>query len=269
MSDSIYTHSGKLGMAPIVWPVIFIPCAVVLSAAYAYLDVYIPLGGYVSFILLAGYVFGLGIVSAFAVKVAKCRSTTAAGFLGFLGGLFALYASWLIFLYALINKFDEEGIGLVPLLIHPGAMWQTILLINKEGWFSIRGSTPTGAVLGTFWVIEAVAILGGMIFLSGMRIRHEIFCETCSRWLPVFEKRMYKPPTETHAGNFNEVEPAALLRLEEMQESNFPAVRCEFLVCNTCGAKGLRYKYVELVTDKEGKTSEKSTNYKHLLKAPA
>ncbi len=181
---NIYKHSGRWGNAWLVLPLFGLVGSVVGSILYAYADVYIPVAGYFSVVLTAGFAFVVGVAASMGASVGKCRSVRLTHFLGFFVGVFALYCSWVAFVYVLFRRDlpDEVDIGLLQLFMSPAALWQFILLINESGWYSISSTTPTGSTLWAFWAIEAVIVIGGASFAAGTGIAGEVFCETCSRW---------------------------------------------------------------------------------------
>ena len=71
---AVYQHSGRLGSGVVVVPVAAVIAAVVLSFAYAYADVYSPIAGYVSIILVAVF----GGATGERVKTRSRRSTSSA-----------------------------------------------------------------------------------------------------------------------------------------------------------------------------------------------
>ena len=81
-TGAVYTHSGKLGLGPIVVPIGAFISAVALGIAYAYVVVYVPLVGYLSLIFVACFAGGLGLSVAYLGFLARCRSV---GFLRLAG----------------------------------------------------------------------------------------------------------------------------------------------------------------------------------------
>jgi len=73
-TPEFYKHSGRLGSAPIVVPLVGIVAGFVLALAYAYADVYIPIAGWISFILTVGFTAGVGISVSAAAGMAESAS---------------------------------------------------------------------------------------------------------------------------------------------------------------------------------------------------
>lgn len=186
MIDGIntYRHSGRLGYGIIVIPVVGIVAALLLGVTYAYADVYIPIAGYVSFILTLIFAAAVGYCVSKAAVIGSCRSTGFVHLMGFLVSLLALYTSWVAFTYALISRDApaELEVSAARLFMAPAAVWKIVLLVNEAGWYSIRGGTPKGTVLWIFWTIEAVMVIGIVLAMSASGIGGRVFCERCGRW---------------------------------------------------------------------------------------
>lgn len=269
MAHRVYVKSGNSGSAFVLWPAIALPAAAALSAAYAYALVYIPLGGYVNFLLLAGFVLGVGGASSAALKVAKCRNDAVATLLGVVGGLFALAASWVFFLYALINKDGQIHVDLADLSAEPTGCWELIRSINEQGWYTIGGFTPSGAVLWVLWAIEAIAVVFCAAVLSRAATRTAVFCETCGVWAPVAEtKRLRTPPEGAAAATFAQSDVERLLTLPDAEESANTFVRRETLRCAGCrGTAAYRFALVEGKIGKKGELEFETTEHDTLVVA--
>ena len=186
MNESIntYRHSGRTGYGIIVIPIVGIVVALILGVAYAYAVVYIPIAGYVSFVLTLIFAAAVGYCVSKSAVVALCRSPGFVHLLGFLISVLALYTSWVAFTYALVSR-DAEAeleVSAAQWFLTPALVWDIALVINKNGWYSISGGTPKGVVLWIFWAIEAVMVIGIVVAMSGTGISGRVFCERCGRW---------------------------------------------------------------------------------------
>ena len=258
-----YKHSGRLGSGPIVGPLIGIVAASVLAIAYAYADVYIPVAGYFSVVLTVAFAGGVGYAISKAMVAAKCRSTGFAKFLGFVVGLIALYFSWAAFVFVLIQRdlSAEMEVSLIKLFLNPEAVWNIVLLVNADGWYSIRGGTPSGVTLWIFWGIEAVIIAGGISLISGMGIADLVFCERCHRWCDMTEgfMRLGFPPDENLMARLAAGELSALGELPVVPVTATPYVRIDLGRCKSCS--DMASWQATLITHeqtKEGKLEEKT-----------
>lgn len=182
MEGLYYKHSGRF-----TWPGVFAGlvagslAGLVLGYVYAYVILYIPLAGYVTFILTGGFGLLQGVAVAGALKWQKVRNPGLAGVVLFLTTTVAFYFSWAVWVYAFIRRAEGE-VSLLALVLQPGAMWETIRFINANGAWSIRGSTPTGVILWTFWGLEAAIIFGVALWAGLSWINKEPFCERCDKW---------------------------------------------------------------------------------------
>jgi hypothetical protein len=181
-TELYYQHSGKYDAGGLLTALLGgIAAAVILSFAYAYLLLYIPLAGYVTLLLTGGYGFLLGLVMAFLMKRGKVRNPGAAVGVTLLVSLVGLYSSWAVWVYAFLRR-AEVDVDLVSVFLQPGALWNAISLINADGAWTIRNWSPTGGTLWFFWGLEAVIILGAACLVLYGAITKDPFCEGCGTW---------------------------------------------------------------------------------------
>lgn len=180
-----YALSGAPGRALIVGPIFGLMLAGILAAAYAYILVYSPIVGYVNVLFVGGFAFGLMMGSQWLATFGKCRSRLFMTLLGGFIGVVALYSSWVIFEYALFNRFSEGfDVSLGTLFLQPQAVWLLLQDINEQGWYSLGSLTPSGTLLWVLWGIEALVIVGAGVLGGSVALEDEIFCEACQLWCP-------------------------------------------------------------------------------------
>jgi hypothetical protein len=233
-----------------------------LSIAYAYVDVYSPIVGYISLAFVVFFAFGVGWTVSKLGYIAHCRSLTFMGLAGLGTGLLALYVSWAAFEYVLLARNDESfTASLMDVIRSPGAVWETAKVINREGWYSIKGWTPKGGALWAFWGIEAAIIVGFSALFAGHAILEQVYCERCGRWCTAKRdvKRLGLPQSDDQLAQLqpNNLEPLASLGRASPRQN--PFVRLDTWLCEKCKrTAAVQAKVVTIVTDKEGKPEEKT-----------
>ena len=254
-----YSHSGKLGLGPVVVPLVGVVTSLILSLVYAYISVYSPIVGIVSVLVLMGYGFGLVLALSLAARLSKVRNTGFLSLVGALVGLFAVYSSWAAFMAVVLSKSGLEGVTYMGMLTSPEALWEGVKLINDNGWFSVKGSTPTGGVLWALWGVEALVIFGAGFFGGVIAISDSVFCEGCQEWAEEVE-----PPARFAITD----DPALLERAAEADLDALAALPCtlpvlgaylqtELLRCETCDKTAtLQVKLVKTTINDKGEESE-------------
>lgn len=265
----IYQHSGKYGFAPALFLAVGIPLLFILSVLYSYITLYNPIAGYLTLLILAGYVFISGAGISFLLKYGKSRNKTFVIAASVIGGLLALYFAWVIFLYALTNRLGGGGANFLGLLLDPFAVWNAMVLINKTGWYKIFGTTPSGVVLWIMWGIEAVVIVLGIAFIGSLAIDDEMFCEQCDTWCEVSETKHLKVPPEHIPTKASGINVLTLNSLETAESTTTrPVITAELLKCQTCPTcKGWRYKFVDSEIDDDGNEKDKAVTIPGIVAA--
>lgn len=185
-SEIYYRHSGKFSLpGTAVSLVVSAVAGALLAFVYSYVILYIPLVGYVTFLLSGGFGALVGIVTARALKWGKVRNTWVALAVTAATALLAWDISWAVWIYAAFRQ-AEVDVSLVEIFLQPGVLWEVIQEVNKEGAWTIgSGFSPTGLALWIFWGIEALLILGAAFYFAWDRSRDEVFCEGCNSWCEV------------------------------------------------------------------------------------
>jgi hypothetical protein len=218
--------------------------------------------GYISVLFVVAFAFAVGWSVSRIGHWAHCRSTGFMHLAGFGTGLLALYVSWAAFEYALLNRFDPNfNASLADVILSPGPVWETAKAINREGWYSIGGGTPKGAVLWAFWGIEALIIVGASTLLAAGAIEGQVYCERCARWCDhtADAKRFTPPQSDEQLADLrpNHLEPLASLPAAGPSQS--PFIRVETWLCSQCRrTAAMQAKHVTVRADKEGKPEERT-----------
>ncbi|MEP6901387.1 MAG: hypothetical protein ABJA66_06525 [Actinomycetota bacterium] len=266
---NLYQHSGKIGYAPILLFGAGIPLLLILALIYAYINVYNPIGGYITFLIILGYGFACGFAISILLKFGKTRSKMFCFIGGLVGAFLSLYFAWSFFLYALVHRFGVADVGMLDIILNPFAVWALINEINKTGWFTIKGGTPSGIFLWFLWGIEAVTILLIVTLIGSSAIDDEMFCEKCGKWCDVSETKHLKIPIEHASSKASAINPLMLGNLENAESINArPVIKAEQLKCSNCiNYSGWRYKIVSSEIDKDGNEKDKTDNISGIVMA--
>lgn len=262
-----YEPSGGTGLAPIVIPIGGAIAAFVLAAVYAYLNLYIPIAGYITILFVIGYAVGVGLAVGYLARLSHCRNRTVLTVTSLVVALFAIYFDWFWFEYVLFTKEIEEPVpGLFSeLLFDPGAVGDIASEIAAEGWYTVRNWTPSGTVLWLFWGIEVLIILGGVYFLAQTIGDERVYCERCRSWVPAeTEKLLAMPEVAVDREHARRGNPEVLS--ETPTASSHVAPRLELDVSDCTGCNDLHVLQVYQVTrDEKGKDDRKAVSPRLLL----
>ncbi len=239
-------------------PLVGLPAAFLVSAVYAYVNVYLMVFGFISVILFALYVGGVSLPLLVAARWSNCRSPAIAGLIGFVCGLFALYSWWAVFLYALLRQnADDFDATLLDVFLSPDGIWRTARAIAANGWFEIRGAAPKGLVLWGMWAVEAACVVGAATFGAMATSWNEVFCERCGCWCDDTKLR-FGFGDQPHL--LFELGPDNLAPLAELQPRaprNQDHVRLDIWQCKSCHETSvLQVNRVSISRDKDGKRVE-------------
>jgi hypothetical protein len=265
---AFYQASGSSSLRVFPWLfIVGIPCAVVAALLYAYLIVYIPIAGYITFILSAGFGFLLGLCAYAVLRGGKVRSTWKALALGGFLTLIGFYAHWAVWCAAVLARGDVD-VSALGLALNPSALMEVITTINGVGAWSMRGTTPTGGWLWALWTIEAALIFVPALLVV-MAVPGQPFCERCERWCEDHDniaRLDASDPARARAlaekKNFSQL--AALGAAAEGAPTH---LRVDLTACPRCtDMTTLSIHTVTRTVDDKGKESEdKSALIEHLL----
>ena len=258
---SEYSHSGRLGSAPVVVPIGGLIAALVLGIVYSYVIVYVPIVGYLSIIFVGLLVFGLVFTISKLGYLSQCRNAGFMHLTGFVVGLVALYSSWAAFVYALLAaEVPEFDYTLLDIMISPGGIWEFAKLINEQGWYSIFGVTPSGIGLWVIWGLEALLIVGGTALLATMHIQEGVFCEDCGVWSQRTESAAKFHVPEDIELDLQPDDLSSLMALEPADASAEQIVRVDTWQCNECSmTAALQVHLVIVETDNDGNNTQNVT----------
>lgn len=259
-SRQFYAHSGKIAPQLVLGIPILLIISTLLAFAYAYSVIYIPIIGYLSFLLTIGFAIGVGFCTAIVLQFFKTRNSLFALCFGLGSGIFALYAAWVTFEYVLWNKDATEHIELLQ-LVDPLVVWRVACLIAEKGWYSIQSMTPKGAVLWSFWGVEACTIIGVSGYMAHSFIKDSVFCEACKGWTDDRKNKLTfefidESELKEKLSNQDLTFLEDIIKVKRTQDS-FYRIDCN--VCCTCeNLYTLSLLRVNRTWDKEGKETEKT-----------
>jgi hypothetical protein len=259
---SPYVPSGRVGNALVLLPLVILLAVPILAAAYAYADVYIPIGGYITLVLVVAFAFAIGWSVSKVGFLAKCRSVAVQRTAGVVAGVTGLYCSWVLFEYALMQRADASlEITPVELFLAPTAVFGIAAEISKEGWFSIFGMTPSGAVLWALWAVEAAIIVGLAYRASTFHFEKRMFCESCEAWCrDELKTNDFALPTSEVMDRLKDGDAAVLSALlPAPHDRSTRRVRVQVQACPQCDDQaGMVLQTVHYETDKDGKVEAKA-----------
>ena len=264
----LYQFSGLHGRSILLLLLLALPLCLLVSAGYAYLDVYLPIGGFLTVFMVVGYVLGIGFTISLLGKFGKSRNPTALKLMGVGIAAVSLYAAWAFFLHALFARNATDVPSTLDFALNPKLMWAAIESVNETGWYTIKKMTPTGLVLWAFWSIEALAVLGGAWYLADSSIANEMFCEACDSWCPPGDMTYHEPTPELLAAKTNSISPLQLLALPALPEKTIPAFRAELVQCPGCKRAGVRYSRLRHEKNDKGELEEKTDAIPGILLPP-
>ena len=227
-----YRHSGK---APILGLILMgiagLTATLVLGVFYGYLLYFIPFI-YLNFLIVGGYIYAISYVLARVAKLGKVRNLLLIGLAGLAFGMLAEYIGWISWLAAITGS----PVNLIGFFF-PLDVIAFIMEIAQQGAWSISGFTPTGTILYLIWLAEAVAVVGGITYLTYSARRGIPFCEESDMWaekrtvLGVFEPLVSKERfritlTEGSFSAFSELKPLG------MNQNHFTML--ELFECDQC-----------------------------------
>ncbi|MFO0693705.1 MAG: hypothetical protein U0230_09145 [Polyangiales bacterium] len=180
-SLSFYVSSGRAPARGIALGVLAgLAGGTLLAWAYSYLLVYLPIAGYVTFLIAAGFGGLVGALTGFVLRFGRVRNAAIGALVGLVVALMVEYVAWAVWVHATLARADVES-STLGFLVSPPLLWNVVHEINRVGAWSLRGATPTGTVLWVLWSIELLLITGAATAVAGGLLT-DPFCERCEAW---------------------------------------------------------------------------------------
>ncbi len=234
------------------------------GAIYAYVILYLPFAGWITFLIAAAFAVATGAVTAYTLKKQKTRNISVALLVSLVVSVISYYVSWGIWVYAFLRR-NDVAVQLDTILSNPAALWTAVQAINETGAWTVRSWTPTGGMLWTLWAVEAgIVILGAMFMVLGMMLG-EVFCERCSLWCKLEEEvcRVSASGVSTAKEWAEAKDFDRLANLGPPATADAEWLRFDLYACPRCRMTNtLTMKRVAVTTDKDG---DKSTDEAEIL----
>jgi hypothetical protein len=246
-----WKESGAFSPLAFAAAVVGFVVALPLAAIYALVNIHVPIVGIVTIIALAAFGFGAGFSGGLVMGGGRSRNTKLTLGLGLVASLASLWALWAFFLFFLMRNNDQEP-DLLAIFLNPGAGWQLMQVVAENGWFTMKGSTPSGIILWIFWGAEALIFIG--VFLLAWTSAASVYwCEVCD--VAMGESTVL----ETSAGaNLADIvkrgNPSGFDHL--VRAGGMATERMKAHVCPKCKYSVAEVQQVTRTLDKEGKVTE-------------
>jgi len=251
-----YRHSGRFSPAGVVKALVLGSLvAIPLGAAYAYIDLYNPVAGWITFIVTGGTGFFMGWIIAGFLKSGKVRNGPLTILITTLVAGLMLLSSWEVWLYAVLRQAGVNQVGLLDIVLRPSLAWEILAAVNARGAWALKDMTPTGLFLDILWLAEAGALLGIPLAFAWRTIHEFPFCEKCNKWCASRDLMNLKPGdaaalrAKLEARDFS-----ALTALGKAQAASMHFWHAYFQGCADCDTtQTLCIDDHALTTDKNGK----------------
>lgn len=192
-----YKHSGQAPLASLLLGlVVGTLTASLVGGIYSYVILYLPIAGFITFILSGGYGAVCGFITAFMLQRGKVRNDALSMGVVMLGQLIGFYVAWAVWVYAFVMKSEPEAGLTLPMLLNPLLLGKLVAAINETGAWSMSGSTPSGILLWILWALEAVLVFGGAWVVASSIFSGEVYCERCHRWCDNEPGVLLLPPAD-------------------------------------------------------------------------
>lgn len=267
MQDMLYyQRSGRMGALGLPLMLGFgVGMGALLGIPYAYAVHYCPLI-YVNFLITMAFGFAIGMAVNIGARTGKVRNLGMVMLAGLISGLAAEYVSWVGYVHAVAQN---------PVWVwSPGELQAYIEVINAQGVWSIKSSTPTGYVLGAVWLVEAGILVGMAVWLPRSGIGSTPFNEQTGTWADtVVAYGPFQLTGELHALT-SRLEAGDTAAVNELARAPASASSFHHCVITSCADDDqftlLSLEAISRTYDDKGKEQlTKRTLLKHLFITPA
>jgi hypothetical protein len=178
MHDMLYyQRSGRMGALGLPLMLGFgVGMGALLGVPYAYAVHYCPLI-YINLFITMAFGFAIGMAVNVGARTGKVRNLGMVMLAGLISGLAGEYVSWVGYVHAVVKNSGWVW--------SPAELQAYIEVINAQGVWSIKSSTPTGYVLGAAWLVEAGIVVGMAVWLPRSGIGSIPFNEQTGTWADI------------------------------------------------------------------------------------
>jgi len=263
--NQVYQLSGKPGSIWVIGLFLGPLLAILISIIYAYIDVYNPLV-YLTFLVYIGYLVGIIMIQKLVVRISKCRSMKSSYLYGAVVGLFSIYASWVTFLYVLLQRSDA-GFSFIELLSSPGMLYDLASTLSITGWYEIFGAQVSGGLLWVIWIIEAIGILLAGIIGGSSAMHEQVFCENCNKWAEDIKFDLRLSLSDRVAADTAIKEDInTLVNLPKTDGLETPHLKVNIHHCNQCdNLSTVDVDLIRLEKNDKGEVQEKDEDYSPVI----
>ncbi len=237
-----------------------------LGAAYSYAVLYLPMAGWITFLLAAGFGLCVGRLTARICRAVQIRNLKVTRLTAVAVQLVGYHFAWAVWVQAVMSRAEVHGLTLATCL-RPRFLWTAIPAINEAGAWSLGGGdTPcTGPSLGLVWMLEAAIIFWACYKSVELA---QPFCERCRKWCPARAIACLEPMDSAELQTTLETRQLEKLRLSRATEAQ-DRVMLELASCPHCNRLHALSARQFTIKVNDGKPTEQTTKLvQHLLLTP-
>lgn len=170
-----YKHSKDINLLSLfIFLILSTVGTFLLSIIYSYALHYISVG-FLNVVSTALFGYFAGLFVGVSGEVAKVKNPTIITIFGVVFGLFAIYSSWVVWLF--------ESSHRQVWIFNPIDILEIMRFSSIKSMQNPNFSAPTGFLLHSTWLAEAISIFVVFVYVSSTHIKNRVFCEKCNIWL--------------------------------------------------------------------------------------
>lgn len=227
-----YRHSGSFSLpAAVVAFLVGAIAASLLGAIYSYIILYLPMAGWITFMISGGYGLCVGATVSMACRSAKIRNPGVAKAVALAAQLVGFYVSWGVWVHRLLARAEVPDVSLA-MCLRPDLLWKAIQVINQNGAWSISGMEPTGVSLALLWLLEAGIIFWVCYVVVDLS---DPFCENCKLWCKPTAIAAVEPMSPEELKSVLQTRQLERLKLMPQPDITEERIMLDLASCPRCG----------------------------------